>query len=198
MPSNTNTGSSLFGNASTQPQANQNSAFALKPSVFGQTGTGTTASQPAQSTSSFFSTPPAGQQNQQNQQNQQANQTYSIQQIRFFGGTGTSTGTNPLFGTSTTTPNTNTTTTQHKHPKSSFGSTANTNTANPCLARRVPTRLPQLIPTSSALHRHRLTPCLAHLRILWAQARLGEVHSEPVHLVHNLSSSQPLGANSPP
>ncbi|KAK0236445.1 nucleoporin complex subunit 54-domain-containing protein [Armillaria nabsnona] len=140
--SNTNTGSSLFGNTSTQPQANQNSAFALKPSVFGQTGTGTTASQPAQSTSSFFSTPPAGQQNQQNQQNQQAKPNLFNTTNPLFGGTGTSTGTNPLFGTSTTTPNTNTTTTNTNPLFGStstntttqnplFGSTANTNTANP-------------------------------------------------------------------
>ncbi|KAG7451627.1 uncharacterized protein BT62DRAFT_927358 [Guyanagaster necrorhizus] len=138
--SNTNTGSSTFGNTAAQPQTNQNSAFSLKPSVFGQTGTGTTASQPAQSTSSFFSTPPAGQ---QNQQNQQAKPNLFNSTNPLFGGTSTSTGTtNPLFGSSTTTANTNPTTsntnplfgststnTTTQNPL--FGSTANTNTANP-------------------------------------------------------------------
>ncbi|KAK0469240.1 nucleoporin complex subunit 54-domain-containing protein [Desarmillaria tabescens] len=148
--SNTNTGSSIFGSTATQPQTNQNSAFALKPSVFGQTGTGTTVSQPAQSTSSFFSTPPAGQ---QNQQNQQAKPNLFNTTNPSFGGTSTSTGTNPLFGSSTTSPNTNTTTTNANPLFGStstntttqnplFGSTTNTNTVNPMFGSSSTTSAP--------------------------------------------------------
>ncbi|PBK66252.1 hypothetical protein ARMSODRAFT_890614 [Armillaria solidipes] len=100
--SNTNTGSSLFGNTSTQPQANQNNAFALKPSVFGQTGTGATVSQPAQSTN-------------------RTNPLFGTSTTTPNTNT-TTTNTNPLFGSTST----NTTT---QNPL--FGSTANTNNANP-------------------------------------------------------------------